>query len=77
MPRLTPTRATLAALLAVAAITGGALWMFVQWNLWFAWLIPILLVGIAWIYSIGINSIRLYVQNRLDRKSTRLNSSHT
>lgn len=75
LPKLRPTVATLTALLALAAVIGIAWALFVVARVWTAWLIPVVLVLVAWLYSIAANSIRLYVQNRLLEQSLGLHVS--
>ena len=52
-------------LLSLAALFGLAKWLFVQHNLWFAWLIPAYQIGAAGLYAVAVNSIRLAFRNRL------------
>jgi len=66
--RLQPLTATLSAIGAMALITIAA--HLSQWYglIWFAWIIPVIEVGVAVLCSIVINSVRLYVEKRLQEQ---------
>lgn len=70
--RLRPSWASLAAVGGLIAIIAVARWQFVHHARWFAWTIPVLQVGLGWIYSLSVNATRLFVQNRLYQQSLAL-----
>lgn len=63
--QLRPAWATVAAGLGVMGVTVTALALFVRLHLWFAWLIPVVQLLAAWLFSLVANSVRLYVHNKL------------
>jgi adenylate cyclase len=63
--RLRPGFAILAAALALAIIVVVSREMFTRQLIWFPWLIPSVQVGLALLCSVAVNSIRLYVENKL------------
>lgn len=63
--KLRPAWATVAAGSGCVGITVGVLVVFARWHLWFAWLIPVIQVLAAWLFSLVANSVRLYVHNKL------------
>lgn len=52
-------------LLSLGGLFGIAMWLFQERNVWFAWLIPASQIGLAGIYAVSVNSIRLAFRNRL------------
>ncbi|MBI5384036.1 MAG: adenylate/guanylate cyclase domain-containing protein [Verrucomicrobia bacterium] len=70
--RFRPLTATLLTLALLAAVAGGAYGAFIWQRLWFAWLIPVVQLAVALLWSIIFNSIRLYVENRLYIQSLEL-----
>ena len=56
--------ATLAAGAGVLAITAGSYWLFESRHLWFGWLIPVVQIGVGWLYSLVFNSLRLFLRNQ-------------
>jgi len=72
LQRLRGIPATLAALALTAGIVVAAYVLFVRHRIWFAWLIPVAQIGVAWIHSITVNSLRLFVQNQLYQRSLAL-----
>ena len=66
--RLQPLTATLVAIGAMTFIALAA--HLLQWYglIWFAWIIPVIVVGVAMLCSIVINSVRLYVEKRLQEQ---------
>jgi serine phosphatase RsbU (regulator of sigma subunit)/CHASE2 domain-containing sensor protein len=66
--RLQPLTATLSAIGAMVLIAVVA--HLLQWHglIWFAWLIPVIVVGVAMLCSIVINSVQLYVEKRLQQQ---------
>ena len=66
--RLQPLTATLVAIGAMALIALAA--HLLQWHglIWFAWIIPVIEVGVAMLCSIVINSVKLYVEKRLQEQ---------
>ena len=66
--RFQPLTATLVALGAmgfIAVIAHLSAW---YGRIWFAWLIPVIVIGVAMLCSIVINSVRLYVEKRLQEQ---------
>ena len=63
--RLRPGFAILSALVALALIVFASRELFVLERIWFPWLILLVQVGCALLCSVALNSIRLYVENRL------------
>ena len=63
--RLRPGGAIALALLAALAITVVSRELFVTNLIWFPFLIPLVQVAVALLCSVAVNSIRLYVENRL------------
>ncbi len=72
LQRLQAVPATVCAVLLVVLVTVTAWFFFHRHRLWFAWLIPIAQVGVAWFYSITVNSVRLFLQNQLYQQSLAL-----
>ena len=63
--RLKPVLAILAALLALAAVVGLSREVFIRELTWFPWLIPGVQILFALLCSVAVNSVRLYVENKL------------
>lgn len=72
LQRLRAIASTVCAALLVILITAAAWYFFYYHRLWFAWLIPITQVGVAWFYSLTVNSVRLFLQNQLYQQSLAL-----
>ena len=70
--RLRPFAATGVALAAIAAVAFGSYELFVRKLVWFPWLILAVQLGVALLWAIVFNSIRLYVENRLYVQSLEL-----
>lgn len=62
---LRPGRASMVAGAAVLVICLNAYVLFVGWHLWTSWLVLLIVVVVAWFYSISVNSVRLYLRNQL------------
>jgi adenylate cyclase len=67
--RLRPTLATLLTVTALVAIGAAAYFLFARRQILFPWLVLETQLAIAWLLSIGINSIQLLVQKRLLEQS--------
>jgi adenylate cyclase len=65
LTRLRPGFAILAALLALFLVTLISRELFVHKLIWFPWLILIVQIVFSLIWSVSLNSIRLYVENRM------------
>ncbi len=63
--RLRPGFAMLAAFIALVLAVLVSRDMFIRESVWFPWLIPCVQVLLALLCSVAMNSIRLYVENRL------------
>ena len=63
--RIRPRFAIIVALLALGTVTVASRELFIRNLVWFPWLIVMVQVGFALICSVSLNSIRLYVENRL------------
>ncbi len=67
--RLRPSRASLAAAVALALISVGAYLLFVRAGVWTSWLIPVVQVLVAWLLSISVNAVRLHLHNQVLRQT--------
>jgi len=56
--------ATGAALGGVLLVGGASYWFFESRHLWFGWLIPVVQIGVGWLYSLVFNSLRLFLRNQ-------------
>ena len=63
--RLRPTWATGLALEGMGGVVAVAIYCFTWQHFWFSWLILVLQIFIAWLFSVAANSVRLFVHNRL------------
>jgi len=62
---LTATLGAIGAMVLIAVIAHLSAW---YGRVWFAWLIPIIVAGVAMLCSIVINSVKLYVEKRLQEQ---------
>jgi adenylate cyclase len=69
--RFKPMTATGAGLLLIALVAAGT-WLAVRQNVWFPWLVLVMQVIVALIWSVLFNSVQLYVQKRLLEQSLSL-----
>src|SRR5665213_767451 len=70
---LRPLPASLTALLLIVAAAVIDYFLFAYFHLWFAWVIIALAqVPLAWIFSVSINSVQLYVEKQLVEQSLSL-----
>ena len=65
LTRFQPLAAVLLALAASGTAAASATLLAWHGYVWFAWVIPVVQVGVATICSISINSVQLYVEKRL------------
>jgi adenylate cyclase len=63
-----PLSATILALVGITGIIIAAALSFRAY-IWFAWLIAVCQIGLAWLWSVVFNSVRLFVQKRLMEQS--------
>ena len=63
--RFQPLAVVLLALASSCAVAVGAPLLAWHGFVWFAWIIPVVEIGVATICSISINSVQLYVEKRL------------
>ncbi len=63
--RLRPGFAILTALVALLAVGLASRELFGRQLTWFPWLIPLVQISFALLSSVSVNSVRLYVENRL------------
>jgi adenylate cyclase len=63
--RLRPGAAILAALVGWLVVVVLSRELFISKLTWFPWLILVVQIGLALLCSVGVNSIRLYVENKL------------
>lgn len=63
--RLRPAMAILSAFLAMGAVTVLARDLFLRELTWFPWLILLVQIATALLCSVALNSVRLYVENKL------------
>jgi len=70
---LRPLLATLTAILLAVLAFVVDYTLFVHFHLWFAWMIPVLVqIPMAFVWSIVLNSVQLYVEKRLVEQSLAL-----
>jgi adenylate cyclase len=70
---LRPVAASITAVALAFAVGAVNYWMFTHLHLWFAWVIIVLAqIPIAWIFSISVNSVQLYVEKQLVEHSLSL-----
>ncbi|PYL01792.1 MAG: hypothetical protein DME19_00365 [Verrucomicrobia bacterium] len=72
LARLRPSWAAAVALAGMLAITTVAYQLFLRAHFWFPWLILVVQVFTALLWSVVFNSIQLYVQNKLYEQSLAL-----
>ncbi len=70
--RLRPIPAILSALLALALVAVISRGVFLTQLVWFPWLIAVVQITFALLCSVAVNSVRLYVENRLFVQSLEL-----
>lgn len=63
--RMKPSVAICVALALLAAVWFASRWLFSQQLIWFPWLIVFIQVFTALLCSVAINSVRLYVENKM------------
>ncbi len=72
LQRLKAVAATIGAVVLALLVTVAGWILFHRHGYWFAWLIPVTQIGVAWFYSLTVNSVRLFLQNLLYQQSLSL-----
>ncbi len=62
---LRPGRASMLAGGVMLLLCVNAYVLFVGWHLWTSWLVLLIMVFAAWLYSITVNSVRLFLRTQL------------
>lgn len=74
---LRPTLTLVMSALASLAVIVTAIVLLIQTNTWFAWQVMIIQILVATIYSVGFNSLQLFVQKRLLQQTLAMHLSPT
>ncbi len=75
LAQLRPLTSTLVALGSILAVSGAAYALFRFGSTWFPWLLVVVQIAVAWLWSLLFNTVQLYVEKRVLEQSLALHLS--